>query len=148
MSPQTTISPQALIDAAMAPLQAYNDKDWNRMKAVLSPGIVYDEVPTQRTTRDADQLIEVWKGWAQAFPDSKGTVNRNLVSGNTVVQEVTWRGTHRGALAMPGGRSIPASNRQFEIRACIVADLDGELVSQMHQYFDLATLLRQIGALT
>jgi steroid delta-isomerase-like uncharacterized protein len=148
MSPQTTISPQALIDVASAPHQAYNDKDWNRLKASLSPGIVYDEVATQRMARGADQLVDIWKGWAQAFPDSKGTVDRNLVSGNTVVQEVTWRGTHRGALAMPGGHSIPPTGRQFELRACIVADVDGELVSQMRQYFDLATLLRQLGALT
>jgi hypothetical protein len=86
MSPQTTISPQTLIDAATAPIQAYNDKDWNRMKTGMSPGIVYDEVATQRTARGADRLIDIWKGWAQAFPDSKGTVSRNLVSGNTVVQ--------------------------------------------------------------
>ncbi|HEU4587521.1 MAG TPA: ester cyclase [Gemmatimonadales bacterium] len=146
MSPQTTISPQALIDAASAPHQAYNDKDWNRMKASLSPGVVYDEIATQRTVRGADQLIDVWKGWAQAFPDSKGTIERSLVSGNTVIQEVTWKGTHRGALALPGGRSIPPSNRPFEVRACIISDVDGDVVSRCRQYFDLATLFRQLGA--
>jgi steroid delta-isomerase-like uncharacterized protein len=147
MSPQATaVSPQALIQAATAPILAYNEKNWDKVKASVTPTFIYDEVPTQRLVRGADQAIAIWKGWADAFPDSRATVHSATATGSTVVLEVTWQGTHNRPLATPTG-SIPASNKPIQIRACLVTELNGEMVSQQRHYFDMATLLRQIGAL-
>ena len=44
------MSQQSLIDAAKAPIIAYNDKDWKAVKAAVAPGFLYDEVATQRKT--------------------------------------------------------------------------------------------------
>lgn len=148
MSPQATaVSPQALIQAATAPILCYNEKNWDKLKSSIAPNFVYDEVPTQRIVRGADQAIAVNREWAEAFPDSKATIHGAVASGNTVVLELTWQGTHQGPLNTPNG-SVPATNRPIQIRACMVTELDGEMVSQQRHYFDMATLLRQIGALT
>ena len=37
MAQATTLSPQALADAAKAPFLAYNDKDWTKAKATITP---------------------------------------------------------------------------------------------------------------
>ena len=42
------MSQQSLIDAAKAPNIAYNNKDWEAVKAAVTPGFLYDEVATQR----------------------------------------------------------------------------------------------------
>lgn len=42
----TTLSPQALANAAKALIQAYNDKNWEQAKAGITPDFVYDEVAT------------------------------------------------------------------------------------------------------
>ena len=47
-SPTTAVSPQTLIDAAKAPILAYNDKNWDLVRAAMSPNFVYDEVGTRR----------------------------------------------------------------------------------------------------
>lgn len=67
----------------------------------------------------------MWQGWATGFPDSKATIESTLVSGNTVVLEVMWHGTHTGPLATPKG-PIAATGKRIEWRACNVIEIDAE----------------------
>jgi predicted ester cyclase len=67
------------------------------------------------------------------------------VAGETVVLELTWRGTHEGPLQTPKG-SIPATGKSIEIRACAVIQVAGEKGKSQRHYFDMATLFQQIGA--
>jgi steroid delta-isomerase-like uncharacterized protein len=140
----TAVSPQALIDAAKAPILAFNEKNWDKVRASITPDFVYDEVATRRKVQGADAVIPVWQGWAQAFPDSKATFNNALVSGNCVVLEVTWKGTHKGQLQTPNG-PVPATGKTIEIRACTILELAGEKARLQRHYFDMATLFEQLG---
>jgi steroid delta-isomerase-like uncharacterized protein len=146
MSPQATaLSPQALTEAAKALITAYNDKNWDRLKAGITPDFLYEEVATARRIEGADQTVTAWKGWAQAFPDSKASFDRTHVAGNdTVVLELTWRGTHQGPLETPAG-SIPATGKKIEIRAVAIIELIGEKARTQRHFFDMATLLQQLG---
>ena len=147
MAQATAVSPQASIDIAKATVTVYNDRDWAKAKTVLASDFVYDEVATARKVTGADQTLDLWKGWAQAFPDSKGTVQNARATGDgTVVLEVTWKGTHKGALQTPSG-PIAATNKPIEVRACAVVEIQGDRARSERHYFDMATLLRQIGVL-
>ena len=140
----TAVSPQALIDAAKAPILAYNDKNWEKVRASITPNFIYDEVATQRKAQGPDQVIPLWQGWATAFPDSKASFHGALVSGNTVVLEVTWQGTHKGPLQTPKGAIAPTGKR-IELRACNVIEIAGDKAKLERQYFDMATLFQQLG---
>jgi steroid delta-isomerase-like uncharacterized protein len=146
MSPQATaVSPQALIEVAKGMITAYNDKNWDKVKAAITADFLYDEVGTGRKVEGADQTVAAWKGWAQAFPDSKGSFDRAHAAGNdTVVLELTWRGTHQGQLETPMG-SIPATGKKIEIRAVAIVELKGEKARTQRHFFDMATLLQQLG---
>jgi steroid delta-isomerase-like uncharacterized protein len=145
MAQATAVAPQALINAAKGLILAYNEKDWVKAKASITQDFAYDEVATGRKTSGADATIEAWKGWAQAFPDSKGTIQgaRAAVDG-TVVLELTWKGTHQGPLQTPMG-PIPATGKSIEVRACAIVEVAGEKARTQRHYFDMATLLRQLG---
>jgi steroid delta-isomerase-like uncharacterized protein len=146
MSPQATaVSPQAMIEAAKTMIIAYNDKNWERAKAAITPDFLYDEVATGRRIEGADEALAAWKGWAQAFPDSKASFDRSYVAGNdTVVLELTWRGTHKGPLGTAMG-NIAATGKSIEVRALAIVELKGEKARSQRQFFDMATLLQQIG---
>jgi steroid delta-isomerase-like uncharacterized protein len=146
MSPQATaVSPQARIEAAKTMIIAYNDKNWERAKAAITPDFLYDEVATGRKIEGADETLAAWKGWAQAFPDSKASFDRSYVAGDdTVVLELTWRGTHQGPLGTAMG-NIAATGRSIEVRALAIVELKGEKARSQRQFFDMATLLQQIG---
>jgi steroid delta-isomerase-like uncharacterized protein len=145
-APATLLSPKQLIDAAKAPLRAYGRKDWDAVKASITPDIVYDEVASHRKAQGLDLVMALWRGWATAFPDSEATFHSALVSGNTVVLEVTWKGTHTGPMEMPKG-PIAATGKRIEFRACNVVEIAVEKgkVKLQRQYFDMGTILQQLG---
>jgi steroid delta-isomerase-like uncharacterized protein len=132
------------IDVAKAGILAYNKKDWDAVRNNMAAGFVLDEVGTGRKVRGVNGVVGLYQGWAKAFPDSKATFNGASASGNTVVLEVTWRGTHTGPLPTPGGE-IPATGRKFQVRACQVVDVAGDKIKATRHYFDMTTLLRQLG---
>lgn len=144
MAQATALSPQALIEAAKASILAYNDKDWDKVRNVVTPEVVYDEVATGRKAEGVDQVLSLWQGWAGAFPDSRATFHNALASGTSVTLEMTWNGTHKGQLDTPAGPVQP-TGRTITIRACMVVELDGERVKRERHYFDMATLFQQLG---
>ena len=140
----TLLSRQQLIDAAQAPLKAFNRKDWDAVIASITADFEYDEVATHRRVAGVDQLMPLWQGWAEAFPDAEASFDRSLPGENTVVLEVTWRGTHKGPLPTPSG-PIPATGKRIDVRACVVTELAGEKAKLQRHYFDMATMLQQLG---
>ena len=76
----------------------------------LGPGLLYDEVATSRRLNGVGDIIPCWQAWKGAMPDVKGSVTNAVASGNTVVLEVTWEGTHTGPLAGPKGAIPPPAN--------------------------------------
>ncbi len=126
-------------------IEAFNAADWERVRATLAPDCVYDEVGTQRRMEGADDIIQAFQGWKQAMPDATGTITNALSSGNTATLQITWEGTQTGPLAGPGG-TIPPSGKRQVTRAAFIATVEGDKIKQSHQYFDMMTLLQQLGA--
>jgi steroid delta-isomerase-like uncharacterized protein len=141
---QEVIMAQSPIDAAKALVNGYNEKNWNAIKAACAPNLVYDEVATHRKTQGTAEFVTAWQGWAMALPDSKATFQNASASGNTVVLEVTWSGTHQGPLALSGGPVAP-THKSFEMRACLVFEIVDGKTQSLRQYFDMATFLQQLG---
>lgn len=134
----------ALIDTAKEPIIAFNEKNWDKAKASVTPNYHYDEVATGRAVDGIDEALDVWKGWATAFPDSKATVHDVYASGDTVVVELSWKGTHAGPLATPAGEVAP-TGKKIDVRAVEVQQIKNGKVASTRQYFDMATLMAQLG---
>jgi len=134
----------SIANVAKASVIAYNDKNWEKVRNCLTPDCLYDEVATNRKTKNVNDTIALWQGWARALPDSKATFENQFVADNTVVLELTWRGTHTGPLPTPRGEIAP-TGRTIELRACQVIEVSGERAKTIRQYFDMTTLLQQLG---
>lgn len=133
------------ITIARENVEAGNAQDWPRFKATLADGVVYDEVGTGRKIKGADQWVEAYKGWFQAFPDVKGNISNAFASGDTAIVELTWDGTQTGPLVGPAG-TIPPSGKRQKTRATLVLTIDDGKIKEAHHYFDMLSLLQQIGA--
>ena len=136
---------KSVADLAKEQVLAYNEKDWDRARAALAPEVVYEEVGTHRKLKGVDDVLTAWKGWATAISDSRATFQSELVSGNTAVLEITWTGIHDGPLQTPNGEIAP-TGKKIELRAIQVVDVANDRVKSVRQYFDMGTLLQQIGA--
>ena len=137
---------KSVIEVAKSQLVTYNKKDWPAVKESLAANIDYDEVGTQRRIQGLDDVLVAWKGWATALPDSNASFGKETVSGNTAVIELTWRGTHNGPLPLPD-RTLAPTGKKIELRACQVIEVSGAKVQTIRHYFDMATLLHQLGVM-
>lgn len=138
------MSSQSQIDKAKAQVIAFGNKNWDEVRASVDPGVLYDEVPTHRKTEGIEPFLATLKGWAGAFPDSKAAFHRALAVGNTVVLELTWHGTHKGPLQVPGG-PIEATGKTIEVPACMIVEVGGGRTKSVRHFFDVATMLQQLG---
>jgi len=68
-----------------------------------------------------------------------------MADNGTVTLEITWEGTQSGTLHMPTGDIAP-SGRRISLKAAQVFEVEGERIREAHHYFDLTSLLQQIGA--
>jgi steroid delta-isomerase-like uncharacterized protein len=134
-----------LVKIARQQIDAYNNGDWEQMRALLASDSRYDELGTERKIEGPEKIVELFKSWKMAFPDSIGTVSSAVASGNKAALEVTWTGTHSGPLGTAEG-TIPASGKRQETPAALFFAFEGEKIKASRHYFDSMTLLKQIGA--
>jgi steroid delta-isomerase-like uncharacterized protein len=134
------------VDVARESIDAFNADDWDRFRTLHAEDVVENEFGTQRRIEGIDALVESNQGWKQAFPDASGKVTNAFESGDTAILEITWSGTHSGPLEMPDGE-LSATNKRVEIRACQVFRVEGDRIAEDRNYFDMATMLQQLGAM-
>jgi steroid delta-isomerase-like uncharacterized protein len=134
-----------MVKTAREQIDAFNTGDWERVRAGLASDSRYDELGTERKIEGPENIVELFKGWKQAFPDTAGTVTSAIASGDTAALEVTWKGTHTGPLTTAEG-TIPASGKSQETPAAIFFTFEGDKIKESRHYFDSLTLLKQIGA--
>jgi steroid delta-isomerase-like uncharacterized protein len=127
-----------------AQLKAFMQGDWKTYKQFLSDGASYEEEATGRHVNGADEIVKTIEPWRRAFPDVNGKVKEAIAAGDAIVAEIEWTGTHKGALSGPFG-TIAATNRQTKLPAVMVCRFDGEKIREMRHYFDLLSLLVQLG---
>ena len=138
---------QDLIQAARGVVEAFNASDWEGYKAALTSDSVYDEVGTSRRLQGAGNIVQCLQGWKEAMPDARGTVTNTYATGNTVVLEVTWKGTHTGPLQGPTG-TVQATGKQQTTRSSWVLNFDGGKVKESRHYFDMLSFMQQLGVLS
>ena len=137
---------QDIINLLQEQIDAQGAGDDNRLEATVTDDFVYNEFGTQRRVQGRQEWLNIWQEWRRVFPDVKGTIQNIIVSGNQVSAETTWDGTFQGDLASPGG-TIPANgNRMEQFPVAFVATVEGGKLKEEHLYFDLQSLLQQLGA--
>jgi steroid delta-isomerase-like uncharacterized protein len=121
-------------------------QDWNAFRKGLADDAVYEEEATQRRLQGADEYVKAIKVWLTAFPDMKVKIKDTVVSGDSVVAELEWEGTHKAPLSGPMG-TLPATGKSAKVRAMLAMRYDGDKIREARHYFDLMTLLTQLGVL-
>ena len=135
---------QELMDLVRQNIEAFSSGDFEQFAMTIAEDGVYEEPSTQRRVSSKTEAVDLAKGWRQAFPDARGTIQNLFASGDQAVAEILWEGTHQGDLETPAGR-IPASGKRIEMRATQVLRGENGKLKETRHYLDLMTMLQQIG---
>jgi len=135
---------QDTVSVARENIDAFNQGDKERFRTLLTPGSVYKEFATGRELQGPEMVEEIWT-WRDAFPDAHGEITNAFGSGDQVVLQIVWTGTQKGDLVGPMG-TIPATGKQVRIPASQVLRISNGKIASTDHYFDLMTMLVQLGA--
>ncbi len=117
---------------------------WNEWKESNAKDVIYEEIPIHTRVKGADEYLKAVERWKRAFPDLHATVLNRFTSGDRIFAEIEWEGTQTGPLETPFG-PIAASNKRGILKAALYITLKNDKVIEMHHYFDMVTLLANIG---
>jgi steroid delta-isomerase-like uncharacterized protein len=133
------------IDVARATIDCFNAGDWRGLRELHAPDCVEEELSTERILHGIDEMVEGAQGWKRAFPDGRGTVTGSYSDGPTAVLEIEWEGTNTGPMQTPTGEEIPPTGRSGHVKACQVFEVHDARVTATRHYFNLMTILNQLG---
>ena len=123
---------------------AWNRRDFDHIASVTSDDCKWVAIPTGQTFSGKEGLRQYSLGWASAFPDGQ-IQETNLIAGDDgAVIEFVGRGTHTGTLSGPAG-DIPPTGRSVEMSFCEIYRIKEGKVVGGSIYFDMVTLLGQLG---
>jgi steroid delta-isomerase-like uncharacterized protein len=123
----------------------FNKQDIATVLGAVTPDFVLVDIPTGQSFHGPDGFLQWLQPFMVALPDSQTEVTRIIDGGEWIAAEHTGRGTHSGPLATPAGE-IPASGRSIELQFAELFRIRDGKVAEMRAYWDLMTLLRQVGA--
>lgn len=131
-----------VIDAVDA---AGNERDWDRWAALHAEDVRIASPELGRPLRGRDAHLEQTRALIEAFPDAHLDRHRIFGQGEWLCGQYTVTGTHRGALRLPQGPSLDAAGRTIELAYCTVFRIQKGKIVEEHNYYDLLSLLGQLG---
>lgn len=136
-------------DSVMREIQGHLEAESSQDLSALLDGMTadcYNVVvcdPTHLYEGPEEVALRYRALWA-AFPDLSVRLRRVVaVEGEYAVTEHTLSGTHKGNLF-----GVPGTGKSVEVDTVVVWEISDGRVRGETVYFDLATMLRQVGFLT
>jgi steroid delta-isomerase-like uncharacterized protein len=134
----------AMVQEIKSHLEAESTQDLSALLAGMAENC-YNLVPCDPSPlyRGPDAVARRYRGLWTAFPDLQVRLRRIVaIEGELAVTEHTLSGTHAGPLFgfAPTGRSV-------QVETVVIWEFASRLIRGETVYFDLATMLRQVGAL-
>ena len=126
----------------------FNGRAWDQFRACYADTVQSEQVDSGHpAARGIEAAMAVSRGFAETFPDLKGTGELVLVNGDAIVSIYVLHGTHTGALLGPDGQSVPATGKPVGLRQAhrIRMDALGSKVVEEEFYADTGTMMAQLG---
>ena len=123
-------------------IEASNSENYEKMEYLLSDDFVSDEVPTYKVCHSKREFIDFARLIHMEFPDHKWEAKSIISSGNKVAVESIWSGT----FSYSDDPERPATNKHARLRSVELMELRDGKICRLTDYFDLSSMLKQLGA--
>jgi steroid delta-isomerase-like uncharacterized protein len=123
-------------------LAAWNSHDTKKVLSFFTEDIVYEDVAVGVVKRGKKELNDFIDEFFTGFPDLKFEVRNHFFSMERSCREWVMTGTHSGDLP-----KLPATGRTIKVRGAGISEVKGDKISRHTDYYDMVTLLRQLGVL-
>ena len=123
---------------------AWNSHDAEKVSSFFTDDCVHEDVAVGAIFRGKNELKTGISPLFAAFPDFKLELKSILRDASRLAHERVISGTQAGALS---GLGIPTTGKSFSIRGASITELRDGKMSRNTDYWNLATMLQQLGAM-
>ena len=124
-------------------IDAWNSHDGSRLGALYAEGATYEDVPTGLTAQGPEAVAGFAEEFANNLVDGLTWKLRGASrAGDRATAEWSFSGTNEGLV--PGEATI---GKAFVVRGSTAFELEDEKIRRSSDYYDHATIMRQVGAL-
>jgi steroid delta-isomerase-like uncharacterized protein len=124
--------------------ESWDLRDPDRGAAVIAEDCRFEDVARGELQIGPEGYRRDYERWRAAFPDGEVKVVNVFTSGDWALVEFVNRGTQTGTLHSALG-DFPASGRSMEVRYCSVRRVRDGKVVEGRDYYDSASIARQLG---
>ena len=118
-------------------------RDWDALAALYTPDATY--VRSDGQSRGPQAIVSYLKGILDAFPDHSSRLDGVLLAPDAATVEWTERATHTAPYTGGALGTIDPTGKAFQVPIVEVFRFDGARISSQHEYYDLLSLLSQVG---
>jgi steroid delta-isomerase-like uncharacterized protein len=124
-------------------IAAFNAHDADAFVALYAPDVIFRDIATAVPAHGRDVVRDWVETYFRAFHDAKMESKVIAIDGEVLVYEWRATGTHDEDFM-----GFPATGRFLEVDGCSIARIgDDDLVHAEKNYWDVAGMLQQMGAL-
>ncbi|MEM8630363.1 MAG: ester cyclase [Pseudomonadota bacterium] len=124
--------------------ESWDLRDPDRGAEVIANDCAFEDVARDEAQTGPEAYKADYHRWRAAFPDGEVKVTRVIVDGDWAVVEFLNRGTQTGTLKSSFG-TFPPTGRRMEVRYCSVMRVRDGKVVEGRDYYDQASIARQLG---
>ncbi len=129
-------------------LEAYNAKDWERFGNMFTESIRYRLPSVPEPLEGRERVRKFFERAASSLPDARVKKERSFGQDDWVCWEGIWMATHKGPIKAPGGRTISATNKPFQVPVAMLYRIQGGKIAEGRDYYDWLGLITQLGVST
>lgn len=130
-----------LIDSMIA---SYNSRDWNKLEEIYAESAVFYE-PGVKPYRGRDAILTSYQALHSIFPDEQIKRVRSFGQSDWTCVEMAASGTNKGPIESPEGKTIPPTNKRYQVEIVAVIKIENGKIEEYHEYFDRLSMLAQLG---
>ena len=119
---------------------AWCDHDTDRIVDLFRDECEYDDVPLGITSRGKDEIRAFIETTHRTMSEFSLALRRLVVAQSVITLESIQSGVHTGAFS-----AEQPTGKRYSVRMVTVMSVDDGRIARVSDYWDLATVLRQLG---
>jgi steroid delta-isomerase-like uncharacterized protein len=119
-------------------IAAWNSHDPDKMLSLSTDDIFYEDVPFGEVSHGSAELRKFYLSEIEGVPDLELKLERSSIHDGHGTIEWTFSGTDKGVFK---------TGKKFSVRGVSVIDLRDGKISRNVDYYDVVTIMRQVGQL-
>jgi steroid delta-isomerase-like uncharacterized protein len=128
------------VDVHRAAHDAFNRRDWEKIRAMAAPDLVYDDHPRNLTIQGPDDFIGWLQGWVTGMSDARPDEPRYLDAGTHSIAMFRGRGVNDGPMGPAN-----ATGKSIDVPFCEIVRVEDGRIAGGDIYYDAMTMFAQLG---